>query len=58
MGNGWEKNGRFLGNGDGSFQTPDYYLNGEQWAPWVVTCDLNQDGKRDIAATRAADSGG
>jgi hypothetical protein len=41
----------FLGNGDGTFQSPEYFSGGTADAGFVVTADFNRDGKVDAAIT-------
>jgi FG-GAP-like repeat len=40
-----------IGNGDGSFAPPVYYVVGSQNATHVVATDLNNDGKADLAVS-------
>ena len=39
--------GVYLGNGDGTFQTPPSFMSTSSWAPLIVT-DFNGDGKADL----------
>jgi hypothetical protein len=41
----------FLGNGDGTFQSPSYYSGGAADTSYVIAADFNRDGKVDTAVT-------
>jgi hypothetical protein len=49
--------GILLGNGNGSFQTPQFYSSGATGPTSVVTGDFNQDGNQDVAVANSGYGG-